>query len=182
MPLMKVSSGKDIPNDINVVIEIPAFSDPVKYEIDKHTGALMVDRFMGTSMQYPTNYGYIPHSLSDDGDPVDVLVITPAPLLSGCVVSCRPIGVLKMRDEAGEDAKVLAVPLEKLTQFYNRVKSYDDIPEDKLAKIAHFFEHYKDLEEGKWVKIEGWFGREHAQEEIIASIKRYNSTVDKPLF
>ncbi|MCL7420995.1 MAG: inorganic diphosphatase [Methylobacter sp.] len=182
MSLMKVSSGKDIPNDINVVIEIPAFSDPVKYEIDKDTGALMVDRFMGTSMQYPTNYGYIPHTLSDDGDPVDVLVITPAPLLSGCVVRCRPIGVLKMTDEAGEDAKVLAVPLEKLTPFYNRVKSYEDIPEDKLAKIAHFFEHYKDLEEGKWVKIEGWFGLEHAQEEIMSSIKRYNSTVEKPLF
>ncbi|WP_036248456.1 inorganic diphosphatase [Methylobacter sp. BBA5.1] len=182
MSLMKVSSGKDIPNDINVVIEIPAFSDPVKYEIDKDTGALMVDRFMGTSMQYPTNYGYIPHTLSDDGDPVDVLVITPAPLLSGCVVRCRPIGVLKMTDEAGEDAKVLAVPLEKLTPFYNRVKSYEDIPEDKLAKIAHFFEHYKDLEEGKWVKIEGWFSLEHAQEEIMSSIKRYNSTVEKPLF
>ncbi|MGJ0490478.1 MULTISPECIES: inorganic diphosphatase [Methylobacter] len=182
MSLMRVSSGKDLPNDINVVIEIPAFSDPVKYEVDKDTGALMVDRFMGTSMQYPTNYGYVPHSLSDDGDPVDVLVITPAPLLSGCVVRCRPIGVLKMTDEAGADAKVLAVPVQKLTPFYNRVKSYEDIPEDKLAKIAHFFEHYKDLEPGKWVKIDGWFGLEEAQKEIMSSIERYNSAKKKPHF
>ncbi|MDD5411931.1 MAG: inorganic diphosphatase [Methylobacter sp.] len=182
MSLMKVTSGRDVPNDINVVIEIPAYSDPVKYEVDKYTGALTVDRFMGTAMQYPTNYGYIPHSLSDDGDPVDVLVITPAPLLGGCVVRCRPIGVLKMTDEAGEDAKVLAVPVQKLTPSYNRVTTYEDISEDKLAKIAHFFQHYKDLEQGKWVKIEGWFGIEEAKEEIIASIARYNATEDKPAF
>ncbi|WAK01617.1 inorganic diphosphatase [Methylobacter sp. YRD-M1] len=182
MSLMSVSSGKDLPNDINVVIEIPAFSDPVKYEVDKETGALMVDRFMGTSMQYPTNYGYVPHSLSDDGDPVDVLVITPAPLLSGCVVRCRPIGVLKMTDEAGADAKVLAVPVQKLTPFYNRVNTYEDIPESKLAKIAHFFEHYKDLEPGKWVKIEGWFGLEEAREEIMSSIERYKAAKKKPHF
>ena len=141
---MKVQSGRDVPHDINVIIEIPAYSDPVKYEVDKDTGALTVDRFMGTAMQYPTNYGYIPHSLSDDGDPVDVLVISPAPLLSGCVIRCRPIGVLKMVDEAGSDAKVLAVPVEKLTPCYKKVASYEDISEDKLAKIAHFFQHYKD--------------------------------------
>ncbi len=182
MSFMKVSSGKDVPNDINVIIEIPAYSDPVKYEVDKDTGALTVDRFMGTAMQYPTNYGYVPHTLSDDGDPVDVLVITPAPLLSGCVIRCRPIGVLKMTDEAGSDAKVLAVPVEKLTPCYKKVHSYEDISDDKLAKIAHFFEHYKDLEPGKWVKVEGWFGIEDAKAEIVSSIERYNETAEKPAF
>ncbi|MDD5114237.1 MAG: inorganic diphosphatase [Methylobacter sp.] len=182
MSLMNVKSGINVPDDINVVIEIPAFSDPVKYEIDKDTGALTVDRFMGTSMQYPTNYGYVPHSLSDDGDPVDVLVITPAPLLSGCVIRCRPIGILKMTDEAGGDAKVLAVPVPKLTPFYNRVTTYEDIPEDKLAKIVHFFQHYKDLEPGKWVKVDGWYGIDDAREEILSSIARYNAEEKKPLF
>ena len=182
MSFMKVPSGRDVPHDINVIIEIPAYSDPVKYEVDKDTGALTVDRFMGTAMQYPTNYGYIPHSLSDDGDPVDVLVITPAPLLSGCVIRCRPIGVLKMVDEAGSDAKVLAVPVEKLTPCYKKVTTFEDISEDKLAKIAHFFQHYKDLEEGKWVKIEGWFGIEDAKREIVESISRYNAAEAKPEF
>lgn len=182
MSFMKVQSGRDVPHDINVIIEIPAYSDPVKYEVDKDTGALTVDRFMGTAMQYPTNYGYIPHSLSDDGDPVDVLVISPAPLLSGCVIRCRPIGVLKMVDEAGSDAKVLAVPVEKLTPCYKKVASYEDISEDKLAKIAHFFQHYKDLEEGKWVNIEGWFGIEDAKREIVESISRYNAAEAKPEF
>ncbi|MEN9757061.1 MAG: hypothetical protein RL755_1248 [Pseudomonadota bacterium] len=182
MSFMKVQSGRDVPHDINVIIEIPAYSDPVKYEVDKDTGALTVDRFMGTAMQYPTNYGYIPHSLSDDGDPVDVLVITPAPLLSGCVIRCRPIGVLKMVDEAGSDAKVLAVPVEKLTPCYKKVTTFEDISEDKLAKIAHFFQHYKDLEEGKWVKIEGWFGIEDAKREIVESISRYNAAEAKPEF
>ncbi|MEY2666715.1 MAG: hypothetical protein RLZZ384_886 [Pseudomonadota bacterium] len=182
MSFMKVQSGRDVPHDINVIIEIPAYSDPVKYEVDKDTGALTVDRFMGTAMQYPTNYGYIPHSLSDDGDPVDVLVITPAPLLSGCVIRCRPIGVLKMVDEAGSDAKVLAVPVEKLTPCYKKVTTFEDISEDKLAKIAHFFQHYKDLEEGKWVNIEGWFGIEDAKREIVESISRYNAAEAKPEF
>ncbi|MDQ5939944.1 MAG: Inorganic pyrophosphatase [Pseudomonadota bacterium] len=182
MSFMKVPSGRDVPHDINVIIEIPAYSDPVKYEVDKDTGALTVDRFMGTAMQYPTNYGYIPHSLSDDGDPVDVLVITPAPLLSGCVIRCRPIGVLKMVDEAGSDAKVLAVPVEKLTPCYKKVTTFEDISEDKLAKIAHFFQHYKDLEEGKWVQIEGWFGIEDAKREIVESISRYNAAEAKPEF
>ena len=133
---MKITSGKNVPEDINVVIEIPAYSSPVKYEIDKHTGALTVDRFMGTAMQYPTNYGYIPQSLSGDGDPVDVLVITPDPVLSGSVIRCRPIGLLKMIDEAGEDNKVLAVPIQKLTPSYNGVSTYKDISADKLAKIS----------------------------------------------
>lgn len=182
MALMNVSSGKSVPNDINVIIEIPAYSDPVKYEVDKETGALFVDRFMGTAMQYPCNYGYVPHSLSDDGDPVDVLVIAPSRLLSGSVVRCRPIGVLKMTDEAGGDAKVLAVPADKLTPMYNKVSSFRDIPEPQLAQIAHFFEHYKDLEPGKWVKIEGWYDVEEAKQEIVDSIERYNKAKKKPQF
>ncbi|MDQ7091893.1 MAG: inorganic diphosphatase [Methylococcales bacterium] len=168
-----VTLNTESPNEIEVIIEIPANSDPVKYEIDKDSGALVVDRFMGTAMQYPANYGYIPETLSDDGDPVDVLVIAPAALLSGSVVRCRPIGLLKMVDEAGDDPKILAVPIEKLTPYYNRVHSYADIMEEKLAKIAHFFEHYKDLEPGKWVKIEGWGDVDEAKQEIIASIARH---------
>jgi inorganic pyrophosphatase len=179
---MKITSGKNVPTDLNVVIEIPAYSSPVKYEIDKHTGALTVDRFMGTAMQYPTNYGYIPQSLSGDGDPVDVLVITPDPVLSGSVIRCRPIGLLKMIDEAGEDNKVLAVPVQKLTPSYNSVSTYQDIAVDQLAKISHFFKHYKDLEPGKWVIIEGWYGLEHAKEEILTSIERYQALENKPAF
>ena len=179
---MKVTSGNNVPMDINVVIEIPAYSSPVKYEIDKNTGMLVVDRFMGTAMQYPTNYGYIPQSLSGDGDPVDVLVITPDPVLSGSVIRCRPIGLLKMIDEAGPDNKVLAVPVQKLTPSYNRVSTYQDIPADQLARISHFFKHYKDLEPGKWVIIEGWHNVDHAATEIMDSISRYQALEDKPAF
>lgn len=182
MSLMKVTSGKSVPGDINVVIEIPAYSDPVKYEVDKETGALFVDRFMGTAMQYPCNYGYIPHTLSEDGDPLDVLVIAPWKLLSSSVVRCRPIGILKMLDEAGGDSKLIAVPHDKLTPLYSKVNSFRDIPEATLAQIAHFFEHYKDLEPGKWVKIEGWSDAEDAKAEIRASIDRYNSAQQKPHF
>jgi inorganic pyrophosphatase len=179
MSLTDVTLGKDAPHIIDVVIEIPAYSDPVKYEIDKDTGALMVDRFMGTAMQYPTNYGYIPQTLSDDGDPVDVLVIAPAALLSRSVVSCRPIGLLKMTDEAGNDPKVLAVPIPKLTPYYNKVTSYIDVTEEKLSKISHFFEHYKDLEYGKWVRIDGWVGVEEAKKEIMDSVARYQKALLK---
>ncbi len=179
MSLMTVSSGKNIPDEINVIIEIPAFSDPVKYEVDKDTGILFVDRFMGTSMRYPSNYGYIPHSLSEDGDPVDVLVIASAPILSGAVVRCRPIGMLKMKDESGPDAKILAVPVKQLTPFYKKVKTYKDISEVKLAEIYHFFQHYKDLEDEKWVRIEGWRGPAEAKQEILESIVRYKSTKKK---
>ncbi|WKJ89897.1 inorganic diphosphatase [Methylomonas montana] len=176
MSFMQVAAGENIPFEINVVVEIPAFSDPVKYEVDKHTGALTVDRFMGTAMQYPCNYGYIPQTLSEDGDPVDVMIITPAPLLSGCVINCRPVGVLKMIDEAGPDPKLLAVPMPRLTPFYNHVTDYQDMQPDKLAKITHFFQHYKDLEEGKWVSVEGWGGLEEARQEIIDSVGRYKSS------
>ncbi|MFI3189433.1 inorganic pyrophosphatase [Crenothrix sp. D3] len=179
---IRVPSGRNVPMDINVVIEIPAFSYPVKYEMDKETGALTVDRFMGTAMQYPTNYGYLPQSLSGDGDPVDVLVMTPDPVLGGCVIRCRPVGMLKMIDEAGVDNKVLAVPVKELTSTFDRIKTYQDISEGRLAKIAHFFDHYKDLEKGKWVKVEGWVGIDEACEEILSSIARYDALEHKPAF
>ncbi len=182
MNLDRVSSGSDVPHEINVIIEIPAMSDPVKYELDKETGAMFVDRFMSTSMRYPCNYGYVPHTLSDDGDPVDVLVVTRHPLIPGSVIKCRPIGVLKMKDEAGDDAKVLAVPIDKLSSRYRKVESFRDITEDTLNQIAHFFEHYKDLDEGKWVRIEGWGGIDEAKQEISNSIKMYNDAPEKPNF
>lgn len=182
MNLDRVGSGVDIPNDFNVIIEIPMNADPIKYEVDKETGAMFVDRFMSTCMHYPCNYGYIPHTLSNDGDPVDVLVISPVPLITGVVVRCRPLGMLKMSDEAGEDAKLLAVPINKLCNLYQDIQSYEDLPQLVRSQIAHFFAHYKDLEEGKWVKIQGWDGTETAKLEIIAGIQRYNSTINKPMF
>ena len=179
---MNVPTGKDIPNDFNVVIEIPCQGDPVKYEVDKESGAIFVDRFMGTAMQYPCNYGYIPHTLSEDGDPVDVLVITPVPLIPGVVGRCRPLGMLKMTDEAGPDAKVLAVPVDKVCGLDTHLQSYADISPWRLNIISHFFEHYKDLDKGKWVKIDGWQGLEEARQEIISGVERYNSSEDKPAF
>ena len=173
MGLTKIIAGKDVPNDINVVIEIPTNSLPVKYEVDKNSGALFVDRFMSTAMFYPANYGYIPQTLSEDGDPVDVLVVTPCPLLASAVIRCRPLGMLQMTDEAGVDAKLLAVPVDKLCQQYQHVKSYKDISEQLLNSIEHFFTHYKDLEQGKWVKLDGWAGVAAAKDEINSSIKRY---------
>jgi len=182
MALMSVPTGKDVPNDFNVIIEIPMQGDPVKYEVDKESGAIFVDRFMGTAMQYPCNYGYIPHTLSDDGDPVDVLVITPVPLLPGVVVRCRPLGILKMTDEAGIDGKLLAVPIHKVCGLYQHLKTYQDISAWRLSMIAHFFEHYKDLDEGKWVKIDGWAGLDEAKEEILSGVDRYNKSEHKPAF
>ncbi|NYE60962.1 inorganic pyrophosphatase [Duganella sp. 1224] len=173
MSLNKVSSGKDVPNDFNVIIEIPMNADPIKYEVDKESGAIFVDRFMGTAMHYPCNYGYVPNTLSADGDPVDVLVITPFPLIPGVVVRCRPIGVLKMTDEAGEDAKVLAVPVDKVLSIYSHWQKPEDLNELRLRQIQHFFEHYKDLEKGKWVKVEGWHGPEVAKEEILTGVANY---------
>jgi inorganic pyrophosphatase len=182
MNLDRVSSGRDIPNDFNVIIEIPAHGEPIKYEVDKDTGAMFVDRFMSTAMHYPCNYGYVPHTLSDDGDPVDVLVLTPIPLLTGVVVRCRPVGMLKMQDEAGDDAKVLAVPVDKLTSLYRDIESPRDLPEMMLNQISHFFEHYKDLEAGKWVKVQGWVGAEEAKAEIMAGVQRYQAAPEKPHF
>lgn len=173
MSLKAIEAGRDVPNNVNVIIEIPMRGEPVKYEVDKETGALFVDRFMSTAMYYPANYGYIPQTLSEDGDPVDVLVLTPIPLVSGSVIRCRPIGMLKMTDEAGVDAKLLAVPLDKIAPMYKDVETHEDIPAHILNTIEHFFSHYKDLEKGKWVKVDGWEGPEAAKSEILASIKRY---------
>ncbi len=182
MNLDRVSTGADVPNDINVIIEIPSHSDPVKYEVDKETGAMFVDRFMNTAMYYPCNYGYIPHTLSDDGDAADVLVVTPHPLISGSVIRCRPVGLLKMTDESGADAKILAVPIDKLCVSYRNVKDLDELPRLLLDQISHFFEHYKDLENNKWVKIDGWFGLDEAKKEIMSSLERFQSASDKPCF
>lgn len=182
MNLDRVPSGRDLPNDFNVIIEIPMNGEPIKYELDKETGAMFVDRFMSTAMHYPCNYGYIPHTLSDDGDPVDVLVLTPVPLISGVVVRCRPVGVLKMTDEAGEDAKLLAVPVDKLCGIYRDIETPRDLPELTLNQIAHFFQHYKDLEPGKWVKVNGWQGPEEAKAEILSGVQAYNEAATKPMF
>lgn len=172
MSLGNVPAGKNLPDEVNVIIEIPANADPIKYEVDKDTGALWVDRFMATPMFYPCNYGFVNHTLSLDGDPVDVLVPTPYPLQAGSVIKCRPVGVLKMSDESGEDAKVVAVPVSKLTKEYDHVQDIDDLPELLRAQITHFFERYKELEKGKWVKVEGWGNAADAKEEIESSYKR----------
>ncbi len=182
MILDRVSPGEDLPNDINVIVEIPSHSDPVKYEVDKNTGAMFVDRFMNTAMHYPCNYGYIPHTLSKDGDPIDVLVLTPVPLISGSVVRCRPVGVLMMTDESGDDAKILAVPIDRLCKVYRNVQDFRDLPGMTLEQIAHFFEHYKDLDEGKWVRVEGWKGIDEARREIMESVEMYKNAPEKPNF
>jgi inorganic pyrophosphatase len=173
MGLENLTPGKDAPNDINVVIEISSHSNPIKFEVDKKTGMLMVDRFVATSMHYPCDYGFVPHTLSEDGDPVDVLVIAPFSLTPGVVIRCRPIGVLRMTDESGVDAKILAVPVDKLTPRYQNIQKPEDLGSELLASIEHFFQHYKDLEPGKWVKTNGWEGAEAAKAEIVASIERF---------
>jgi inorganic pyrophosphatase len=176
MSLHQVRTGTDVPDDVNVIIEIPLDSEPVKYEVDKETGAIFVDRMLKTAMRYPCNYGYIPHTLCGDGDPVDVLVIMPLPLIPGSVVRCRPIGMLKMTDEAGEDDKIVAVPIEKITGLYRDISDVRDLPELIRDQIAHFFDHYKDLERGKWVKIDGWRDAQASKDEILASIKRFKDS------
>jgi inorganic pyrophosphatase len=173
MSLDLVQPGKNVPDAFNVIIEIPMNADPVKYEVDKESGAIFVDRFMSTSMHYPTNYGYVPKTISGDGDPVDVLVITPVPLIPGVVVTCRPIGILMMQDEAGDDAKVLAVPIDKVLAIYTQWQKPEDLNPLRLKTIAHFFEHYKDLEPGKWVKVLGWEGADSAKQEILDGIENY---------
>lgn len=182
MSLHLVPTGKNAPDEINVIIEISTGGEPIKYEVDKKSGALFVDRILGTSMRYPCNYGYIPHTLCGDGDPMDVLVYLNRPLLPGSVIACRPIGVLKMSDESGEDAKVLAIPLNHITSYYDSVKSVEDLPEIKTRQIAHFFEHYKDLEKGKWVKLKGWEGADAAKQEIVNSIEMYKNEPEQPRF
>jgi len=182
MNLDRVGPGRNFPNEINVVVEIPAHSDPVKYELDKETGAMFVDRFMNTAMHYPCNYGYVPHTLSKDGDPVDVMVVTSYPLIPGSVIQCRPVGVLKMTDESGDDAKILAVPADKLSRMYRDIQDFRDMPGVVLEQISHFFEHYKDLDEGKWVRVGGWGGVDEAKEEVLASVQMYKDAPEKPAF
>lgn len=174
MGLSAVTAGKNLPDEINVIIEIAMNADPIKYEIDKDTDAIFVDRMLGTAMHYPCNYGYVNDTLCGDGDPVDALVVMPLPLMPGSVIRCRPVGVLKMTDEGGEDAKILAVPVDQVTPLYSDIKSVRDLPSQTLDKISHFFEHYKDLESGKWVKIDGWEGPEEARREILESVENFN--------
>jgi inorganic pyrophosphatase len=173
MNLERVDSGKNVPEDFNVIIEIPMNADPIKYEVDKKTGALFVDRFMMTAMHYPCNYGYIPHTLAPDGDPVDVLVVTPFAVTTGAVIRCRALGVLKMQDEAGGDSKLVAVPIDKILPIYKHWQKVEDMAPERLAQIQHFFEHYKDLEPGKWVKVLGWGGIDEAKQEILDGIEEY---------
>jgi inorganic pyrophosphatase len=175
MSLYNVTPGAKAPDEFNVIIEIPMNADPIKYEVDKESGAMFVDRFMTTAMHYPCNYGYVPRTLSADGDPVDVLVVTPFPLSPGVVVTCRAIGVLMMEDEAGGDAKVLAVPTTKILPMYDHWRKPEDINQMRLKAIQHFFEHYKDLEPGKWVKVTGWEGPEAARAEIVNGIASYDA-------
>jgi len=170
MDIQKISIGANPPWDVNVIIEIPFGGDPVKYEIDKESGAMFVDRFLHTAMYYPANYGFIPHTLAADGDPVDALVLGRSPVVPGAVIRSRPIGVLMMEDESGADEKLLMVPVDKLNPYYARVKSHEDLPAILRDQIAHFFKHYKDLEDGKWVEIKSWGCPEEAAEIINKSI------------
>ncbi|MCK5574218.1 MAG: inorganic diphosphatase [Sphingomonadales bacterium] len=173
MDISKIPVGKNVPWDVNVIVEVPVGTEPVKYEMDKESGALFVDRIMHTSMRYPCNYGFIPHTLADDGDPVDVLVANHTPIMPGAVVRCRPIGVLIMEDEAGMDEKLLMVPVDELNPWYAKVSTYTELPELFLERVTHFFQHYKDLEEGKWVKISGYADEHKAAELIEQGIANY---------
>ena len=172
MRIDAIKIGRNPPNDVNVIIEVPVGGHPIKYELDKDAGTLVVDRFLYTPMSYPGNYGFVPHTLSDDGDPIDVLVCNTRALVPGCVINVRPIGVLIMEDNAGQDEKIIAVPSETTTKRYDNVREYDDLPEITLQQIQHFFEHYKDLEPGKWVRIDDWRGADDARRLIVEAIER----------
>ena len=182
MGLDLVPTGKNPPDEINVIIEIPKDAEPVKYEVDKASGAIFVDRILSTPMRYPCNYGYVPHTVCGDGDPADVLVILPLPLIPGSVIRCRPVGVLKMSDEAGSDEKILAVPVDKVFAGYSHIDDIAKVSQHWLERIGHFFEHYKDLEQGKWVKLDGWGGASEAKTILVESMARYEGTADKPKF
>ena len=171
MNLDAIPVGHDAPRDINVIIEVPLGGEPIKYELDKASGAMMVDRFLYTAMRYPCNYGFVPHTLSNDGDPTDVLVVGQRALMPGCVVRSRPVGVLMMEDEAGLDEKIVAVPHDALTPYYSNIKTYRDLPQVLQDRIPHFFAHYKDLEENKWVKVLGWEGVEKAHALIQEGVE-----------
>ena len=172
MRIDAVSIGKNAPHEVNVIIEVPIGGEPIKYEMDKAAGALIVDRFLYTAMRYPGNYGFIPHTLSDDGDPCDVIIANTRAIVPGAVINCRIVGVLIMEDEAGGDEKIVAVPSPKLTKRYEKVHNYTDLPQITLDQIQHFFEHYKDLEKGKWVKVLRWGDAAEAKEIIMQSIER----------
>ncbi len=172
MDLSKISAGRNPPKDINVLVEIPAGGLPVKYEMDKESGALFVDRFLHTAMFYPGNYGFIPHTLSEDGDPTDVLVISAVPVIAGAVVRCRPVGALVMQDQAGPDEKIVAVPVDALHPFHTGVHNYNDLPAILLQQIEHFFKHYKDLEPSKWTKIGDWIDAAASEKLITDAIAR----------
>ncbi len=182
MGLERVSTGNNPPHEINVVIEIPKDSEPVKYEVDKDSGAIFVDRILSTPMRYPCNYGYVPHTLCGDGDPADVLVVLPLSLIPGSVIRCRPVAVLRMSDEAGSDEKILAVPSTKVFNGYAHIDDLAQVSPHWLERIGHFFEHYKDLEKGKWVKIDGWGNAAEARQILAESIERYNALPEKPAF
>jgi len=171
MRIDAISIGKNPPNDVNVIVEVPVGGQPIKYEMDKEAGTLVVDRFLYTPMTYPGNYGFVPHTLCEDGDPLDVLVCNTRPLVPGCVINVRPIGVMMMEDDGGKDEKILAVPVPKLTRRYDKVANYTDLPEITLKQIEHFFTHYKDLEPGKWVKIGDWLDVDAAKRIILESIE-----------
>ncbi|MGV8937488.1 MAG: inorganic diphosphatase [Allorhizobium sp.] len=172
MRIDAIAIGGNPPEDVNVIVEVPVGGQPIKYEMDKEAGALIVDRFLYTPMTYPGNYGFVPHTLSEDGDPIDVLICNTRPLVPGCVINVRPIGVMIMEDNSGKDEKIIAVPSHKLTQRYDKIVNYTDMPEITLKQIEHFFEHYKDLEPGKWVKIGGWQGVDVAKNLIVEAIER----------
>ena len=172
MRIEAIAIGNNPPEDINVIIEVPVGGQPIKYEMDKDAGVLVVDRFLYTPMTYPGNYGFVPHTLSDDGDPIDVLVCNTRPLIPGCVINVRPVGVMLMEDNSGQDEKIIAVPTTALTKRYDSVKDYVDMPEITLKQIEHFFEHYKDLEPGKWVKIGGWQNVDTAKQLILEAVER----------
>ena len=176
MGLDLVQAGRDVPNDINVIIEIPKDAEPVKYEVDKASGAIFVDRILSTPMRYPCNYGYVPGTLGDDGDPLDALVILPLPLVPGAVIRCRPVGMLQMTDEAGGDEKLVVVPTPKIFAGYEHINDIGQVSGHWLERIGHFFEHYKDLEKGKWVKLGGWSDAEAARQAILAGIERHNQS------
>lgn len=173
MRIDAIKTGKNPPDDVNVIVEVPVGGHPIKYEMDKEAGALVVDRFLYTPMTYPGNYGFVPHTLSEDGDPIDVLICNTRPLVPGCIIAVRPIGVMVMEDDGGKDEKIIAVPVPKLTRRYDKIENYTDLPEITLKQIEHFFEHYKDLEAGKWVKVKGWEGPEAAKAEVVNGIAAY---------
>lgn len=182
MGLDLVSVGRDVPNDINVVIEIPKDAEPIKYEVDKATGAIFVDRVLSTPMRYPCNYGYVPHTLCGDGDPVDVLVLIPLPLIPGSVIRCRPVAMFRMTDECGEDTKIIAVPATEVFEPYSHINDLADVGQHWKERITHFFQHYKDLEQGKWVREDGWYDAASARQEILDCVSRFDASPDKPNF